>query len=310
MVIKARRTLINYYEIFNMSKTRLFLILVIPYLICGCNSQNKDKTQDTTVNTINNSKSKTDTINRQADTISYDYKELKKHAPDCGNMPDTGNLCTNAYFKYPEFNNQPILNTLIKNRIIHFANIDEILSPNNKIQKLDTNINNYADDFIKDYVKNHDSDPERPWELKAEATVILQDSAFIAIRFEGYHYNGGAHGIDGIYGLNFDKKTSSVLKLKDLLLNGYRKELKPIILTKFKEQQNLPIDTPLQDYGKIKNGKIPVSNNFLITKEGLLFLYNEYEVLPESEGPVEIKVPYSQIKFLIKPNTILAKYIN
>ena len=287
----------------------LFFILICLFAI-ACDQSLKQKGQNVDADTIKNKTINIDTINRQDDTISYDYKELKKHAPDCGNMPDTGNLCTNAYFKYPEFNNQPILNTLIKNRIIHFANIDEILSPNNKIQKLDTNINNYADDFIKDYVKNHDSDPERPWELKAEATVILQDSAFIAIRFEGYHYSGGAHGIDGIYGLNFDKKTSSVLKLKDLLLNGYSKELKPIILTKFKEQQNLPIDTPLQDYGKIKNGKIPVSNNFLITKEGLLFLYNEYEVLPESEGPVEIKVPYSQIKFLIKPNTILAKYIN
>ena len=40
--------------------------------------------------------------------------------------------------------------------------------------------------------------------------------------------------------------------------------------------------------------------NFLISSEGLIFAYQQYEIAPYSEGLIQVKIPYNDIQDLLK----------
>ena len=47
--------------------------------------------------------------------------------------------------------------------------------------------------------------------------------------------------------------------------------------------------------------EISPNNNFYLDKENLYFLYNQYEITAYAAGPVLIKIPFSDIKLMVKP---------
>ena len=47
--------------------------------------------------------------------------------------------------------------------------------------------------------------------------------------------------------------------------------------------------------------QIMPNNNFYFDKENLYFLYNQYEITAYAAGPVLIKIPFSDIKLMVKP---------
>jgi hypothetical protein len=47
--------------------------------------------------------------------------------------------------------------------------------------------------------------------------------------------------------------------------------------------------------------EISPNNNFYFDKENLYFLYNQYEITAYAAGPVLIKIPFSDIKLMVKP---------
>ena len=52
-----------------------------------------------------------------------------------------------------------------------------------------------------------------------------------------------------------------------------------------------------------------MTDNFALTKDGLKFVYNPYEIAPYAMGQQEIVIPYSELKSLLKPNALLTKII-
>jgi len=54
-----------------------------------------------------------------------------------------------------------------------------------------------------------------------------------------------------------------------------------------------------------ENDVFKLTANFAITKEGLKFLYNPYEIAPYALGQQEIIIPYAALGELIKPNSLL-----
>ena len=46
---------------------------------------------------------------------------------------------------------------------------------------------------------------------------------------------------------------------------------------------------------------IPLNDNFYFDKDNLYFLYNQYEITAYAAGPVLIKIPFSTVKPLMKP---------
>lgn len=122
--------------------------------------------------------------------------------------------------------------------------------------------------------------------------VIYNQNNLLIIASIYYIYEGGAHGMySGSY-MHYDLEQKKIVQLQDIFYPNYKAALGEIILRKAKE-----IGVHL--YDDIQ--KIEPSGDFLLDEQGITFVYQPYEIAPYSEGIVEITLPYSEIRALLKP---------
>ena len=113
---------------------------------------------------------------------------------------------------------------------------------------------------------------------------------FLSVAYDYYWYTGGVHGMYGSLFDIFDLSTGEKLEYNDFFGDSaYANEkLTPIIashLTDSYRADGLEYIMK-QDY-------IP---KFRVEEEGILFIFNPYEIASFAEGIIEVLVPYSELK--------------
>ena len=98
------------------------------------------------------------------------------------------------------------------------------------------------------------------------------------------------------------------MQLSDILIDGYQQPLNKLAERVFRKQEKLADTASLTHGYFFKDDLFSVNDNFLVSPTGLLFYYNEYEIKPYVAGPTELLIPYSKIKSLLRPNTVVAQY--
>jgi len=234
------------------------------------------------------------------DTLLYTYKVLKLRDSRCGNKPDSE--CALVNIKYPEFNHASSLNDSVKHKLLTMFWSDSL-------SVTDTSLQKFAKDFIGLSVKDIIKEPSAVYTVESSAIVERQDSSLTTIYFSGHSYAGGAHGGSDYSFINWNTKAARTIKLTDLFIDGYNEKLTEIAEKIFRKQEKLSDTASLKDDYFFKNAKFALNNNFLITPTGLTFLYNEYEIKSFAAGITQLNIPYEQIKFLLRPNTVIAQYI-
>lgn len=237
------------------------------------------------------------------DTLHYTYKTIKQRAADCGNKPDSG--CTVAQVKYPEFSEQGVLNDTINKRII------AIFGYNNPGKKPDTNLTKYIKNFIIGYQNDNPKhySPNMFYTLDLKVKVLRQDSSLTTLQLNGYSYEGGAHGSSITSFINWNAKKHSNIYLSEVFVINYEEKLTAIADTIFRKQEKLNVNVPITNDYFFKDHKFALNDNYLLTPLGIKFLYNEYDIKPYAAGQTELFIPYSKIKSLLKPNTVITQYI-
>jgi Deacetylase PdaC/Protein of unknown function (DUF3298) len=234
------------------------------------------------------------------DTLTYIYKTFKEKAPDCGTKPDS--TCTMVTISYPVFTQQAILNDSIIKKLCNLFGDKYI--PGKGIQLLaDSLFAGYAD------FKKEDTVNTSPFTLNEKARVLRQDSALLTLEIDGEEYSGGAHGAEYISFINWNTKANKSIDLSDVLADGYNQKLTAIAGGIFRKQEKLSDTASLANDYFFENGKFSLAHNFVFTPLGIKFLYNDYEIKSYAAGQTELFVPYTQIRSLIKPNTVLSQYI-
>jgi hypothetical protein len=110
--------------------------------------------------------------------------------------------------------------------------------------------------------------------------------------------------------LNWNTKANKSITLSDILVKDYKDKLTPqveAIFRKRRKAQQMMLSLA-QDYF-FKDNKFALNNNFSITPVGLKFLYNQYEIKPYAAGQTSLLIPYTKIKSLLLPNTVVSQYI-
>lgn len=113
-------------------------------------------------------------------------------------------------------------------------------------------------------------------------------------------YEGGAHGITQTRVLNFNVKTGKCVKLTDILLKGYEKELNDLLLKSLQDKVGAKNINDLRNKGYLMSNEIYVPDNYYINDDGITFLFNPYEIAPYAMGKTELRLSNSDLKNIMK----------
>lgn len=118
---------------------------------------------------------------------------------------------------------------------------------------------------------------------------------------------GGAHPNQWSRWLNFDFETGKLLTKEDVFLASAQADIEQLLLNHLIRMQAdlYPDETlntleDLQEKGFLQTTNMYIPDNFLLSKEALMFLFNRYDIAPYSAGEIVIEVPYEEIGAYLK----------
>lgn len=263
-----------------MRRVFYFLVLIAFFISCR-NEKTADKV----------------TAPPKVDTLTFKYDSVKvysKHIVKTGAKEfDTAK----AIVTYPIFENE-VLNKYVQRQVLnYFSEEDKSVIAYQDIAK--SFINGY-DSFIGE---NHDS--EQAWFLIIDMNVLHQKDSYIAIKYTHSDYSGGAHPNTNFSFINYDLKINKAITLDSLINNNKKNELTRIAENIFRKNEKLGPTESLEGKYFFSDGKFSLPENFYISKKGLVFFYNPYEIKAYAYGITELTIPFADLKDIAKPNTIL-----
>lgn len=126
-------------------------------------------------------------------------------------------------------------------------------------------------------------------EQSSEATVMRADSNIVSASIFYYDYQGGVHGMYGLFGENYDTKTGELLSFSDVVTD--EDKFFEIVDDKLKTSEEYGDIyeelMPLDEYRKGLSEEGPV---FIVDNEGVIIIFNPYSLGPYSFGMQVIKV--------------------
>lgn len=238
--------------------------------------------------------------------LSYEKTEFQRAGgslcPGTANVTTDNAHCATVKITYPKVSSvdsPPVaaaFNRFIQEQLVEYSDENE---------KQPASLDELAAMFLKDF----QDDPETTgmWELERSIDVVGGTPQFVTLLFSENGYTGGAHPFSGQRYFVLDTHTGKQLTLADLLSSGYEKTLNIIGEKAFRAARELSPTTNLTDEGFwFENNEFKLNTNFGITKNGLTFLFNPYEVAPYALGSTEFIIPYSAMQNLIPANSPLA----
>lgn len=118
-------------------------------------------------------------------------------------------------------------------------------------------------------------------EFNKEYKIVYADRDYLSFYTKEYSYLGGAHGNTAIRVGTISRATGRILKVGDFVADVKRAALK-----------NALYDGAVKALGGKENlqSGVEVVENFYLAKDGLHFVYNEYEIACYAAGPVEVVI--------------------
>ena len=186
------------------------------------------------------------------------------------------------------------INQTLKNYIIKQINGSEN-------DDTDRNLKDAVATFNNDYktFKNDFPDTAQQWEVFIDGEVTYRSPQIISIAITSYLDTGGAHGNTNVRFFNFDPKTGEQYTKKNLLSNA--QGLSEVIEKRLKEDiQSDSDNNVIKDAFFGKDFHFPETIGY--SAEGLIILYNPYEMASYAQGIVEFTIPFSEVKHFLKIN--------
>ena len=132
------------------------------------------------------------------------------------------------------------------------------------------------------------------WELKTSADTVHASSKTLTVKVDTYAYTGGAHPNSNLSFYTFDRETGAMLTLADMISDTTA--LLDLVEKTFRQQQKLPPKANLEEQGYfLRDGHFFLPANVGLSRDGLVFYYNPYEIAAYAVGPIQVTVPYNQL---------------
>ncbi len=120
----------------------------------------------------------------------------------------------------------------------------------------------------------------------------------LTLGFFAYTFTGGAHGNYGSSYVTLDLDNRKKLGLEDVFKPGYEAAVTTLLEKKVREHFEMAPDTPLNEF--LFENEIPITSNFGLMEDGILFNYPPYDVAPYAAGEIGLLLEYSEIGAYLK----------
>lgn len=200
-------------------------------------------------------------------------------------------------FNYPsKFGNDSVLKSIQSDFIIAFA------GESYTDKSLEDAFEQYAKSVEQEFVELGsfaiDDGPDISSYFKHIATTVSDTTdIYITARTEITDYTGGAHGSRNVFYYNIDARDGTIIK-EDTLFNEGSEGPLVALLNKKIEERNAD---PERRITILDPDAVKPNANFYFGAEGLVYVYNQYEIAPYSDGLIEVTLPYDDIAALVSP---------
>jgi hypothetical protein len=231
------------------------------------------------------------------DSISYKYDSVKVYSKNPVSADARVTDTAKAVISYPVFTDNKLNDFVLKNIL---GSVDG--------EKTYNSYEEYTKGFIKDFddFQKGSKDQIQTWFLSIQTKVIKQKPQYIGFFTIYSNYSGGAHANSSFNYRNYNPVTHQEITLDSLLIPGSSGKLQAIAERLFRKNEKLTPDQSLKNNYFFENDTFKLNNNFTITDEGLLFLYNPYEIKAFAFGITKLLIPYSELKDITKPNSLIS----
>ncbi|MDT0691888.1 DUF3298 and DUF4163 domain-containing protein [Salegentibacter sp. F188] len=228
----------------------------------------------------------------EKEPLKFTNYSVEKSYNKCN--PEEGN-CTFISMSYPvaEGENEAAerINKEITNHIIEVVDYRD----DKKIESIE----GLAERFIENFENTANDFPEQniPWEASVFGEIPLRTEELISFRFNSQIFTGGAHGYSSVSFLNFNPQTGAQYSHDEL----FTSEFKGYFEEKFREDQNIPQEEPINSNGLFfEDDKFVLPQNIGFTENEVVLHYNAYEISSYADGNFTYRFPYSEVEEFLK----------
>lgn len=125
---------------------------------------------------------------------------------------------------------------------------------------------------------------EKQWQGRGVLSYILNS----------YTYTGGVHGLTMVTGVNLSLEDGHELMESEIFKPGYIVTLNRLLT----ERLHYAFDNE-SDYDALFVKDIETNGNFLLEKEGVSYIYNQYEIAPYSLGVIYVTIPWTELEDIL-----------
>jgi hypothetical protein len=164
-------------------------------------------------------------------------------------------------------------------------------------------------EFIKESEKTfkESGKPRLPYEYQATGKITYNSPRLVSVLFDSLQFTAGAHPMSYFNTFNFgmvDGK-AKVMKLADFFAPGsdYKKRVSEAVIGKLKQKEGATEVTS----GQVKTMTPEQLERFVAVPDGLMFLFDPYEVGPYASGRFQIKLTVNELGSNFKKALIFAR---
>ncbi len=141
------------------------------------------------------------------------------------------------------------------------------------------------------------------WDLQVQCDTAYSSPTILTVRQETYTYSGGAHPNTQIMLQSFSRRTGHAMQLSEVVSDTTA--LIDLVEQAFRKQQDIQPGQDLEEAGYfLRDGHFFLPDSFGFSREGLIFLYNPYEIAAYAVGPIQLTVPYVQLKDVLREEVL------
>ncbi|KAA6438619.1 DUF3298 and DUF4163 domain-containing protein [Dyadobacter flavalbus] len=158
-----------------------------------------------------------------------------------------------------------------------------------------------VDDAFKLFQKNYNDFkkdfPDAPgcWEVELKGDTVMTTPKVLQYRLDHYAFTGGAHPNSFRSFHIFDRTTGEETDIKKCITDSV--SFLKLVEKHFRKTENLAPDMDLEKAGYfLSDHKFFIPASYALTREGILFYYNPYEIAPYARGAIQFVIPYSELE--------------